>query len=151
MGSSISTMSQQRGGENMKSPKYKVFESRANSAFKKCIDAGYRPLTLKEAIDARRRKNIPMQWYDTATFVIKDNEDHIIDMKDYTPKEIIAWLKRETKVRPLVLNYSNLNCVNDFNDNRQVPGVLVESKEEEKKWKYTPKKILTQYQEMKWV
>ena len=116
----------------MKSPKYKVFESRTNSAFEKCIDAGYRPLTLKEAIDARRRKNIPMQWYDTATFVIKDNEDHIIDMKDYTPKEIIAWLKRETKVRPLVLNYSNLNCVNDFNDNRQVPGVLVESKEEEK-------------------
>ena len=116
----------------MKKEKYKIFESKDNSAFKDCIDAGYRPLSMKEAIDARRRKNIPMQWYDTATFVIKDNEDHIIDMKDYTPKEIIAWLKRETKVRPLVLNYSNLNCVNDFNDNRQVPGVLVESKEEEK-------------------
>jgi len=135
----------------MKKEKYKIFESKDNSAFKDCIDAGYRPLSMKEAIDARRRKNIPMQWYDTATFVIKDNEDHIIDIKDYTSIEIIAWLKRETKVRPLVLNYSNLSGFNIFINYRRVPGVLVGKDEEEKKWKYTPKKILTQYQEMKWV
>ena len=135
----------------MKKEKYKIFESKDNSAFKDCIDAGYRPLSMKEAIDARRRKNIPMQWYDTATFVIKDNEDHIIDIKDYTSIEIIAWLKRETKVRPLVLNYSNLSGFNIFINYRRVPGGLVGKDEEEKKWKYTPKKILTQYQEMKWV
>ena|SRR3990167_8699341 len=109
----------------MKSPKYKVFESRANSAFKKCIDAGYRPLTTKETIDAQTKSLIPMQWYDTSTFFVRNKDGEVIDMKDYTPKEIIAWLKGEIDARPLVLYDYYLGGNDYFNSVRRVPGILV--------------------------
>jgi len=109
----------------MKSPKYKVFESRANSAFKKCIDAGYRPLTTKETIDAQTKSLIPMQWYDTSTFFVRNKDGEVIDMKDYTPKEIIAWLKGRINARPLVLYGDGLDSNSGFDSYWRVPGVLV--------------------------
>jgi len=113
----------------MKSPKYKVFESRANSAFKKCIDAGYRPLTTKETIDAQTKSLIPMQWYDTSTFFVRNKDGEVIDMKDYTPKEIIAWLKGRINARPLVLYGDGLDSNSGFDSYWRVPGVLVVKEE----------------------
>ena len=112
----------------MKKEKYKIFESKDNSAFKDCIDAGYRPLTTKETIDAQTKRLIPMQWYDTSTFFVRNKDGEVIDMKDYTPKEIIAWLKGEIDARPLVLDGNFLNSGDFFDVIRRVPGVLVEDK-----------------------
>src|SRR3990167_1763567 len=85
-------------------------------------------MNLKETISARAKKLIPMQWYDTSTFFVKNQKEEIIGMKDYTPKEIIAWLKGEIDARPLVLDGNFLNSGDFFDVIRRVPGVLVEDK-----------------------
>jgi len=109
----------------MKKEKYKIFESNDNSVFKDCIDAGYRCMNLQETIDARTKRLIPMQWYDTSTFFVRNKDGEVIDMKDYTPKEIIAWLKGEIDARPLVLYDYYLGGNDYFNSVRRVPGILV--------------------------
>ena len=109
----------------MKKEKYKIFESNDNSVFKDCIDAGYRCMNLQETIDARTKRLIPMQWYDTSTFFVRNKDGEVIDMKDYTPKEIIAWLKGRINARPLVLYGDGLDSNSGFDSYWRVPGVLV--------------------------
>lgn len=82
----------------MKEPKYKIFENgTVKETLQRCLNEGYIPLTTKQLVKARNRKEIPNQGCDTSTIYLLETGEII----DATKKELQTILNGKLKGRVL--------------------------------------------------
>lgn len=81
--------------------KYQVFEGTVQSALKTCLEAGFRPLTLKEVWMARDKKLIPWKFYDSSTIFLNGT------IRDATMNELKNIEKFYDKGGVIIGSYCN--------------------------------------------